>query len=96
MEKTRKELVDARAPRCQWTEEQLTEALAARFPGTDPIDMEALIAAWLADKTLGFATLTQCAILARSVTGIRARRPRSRPRKCLESIAEAIAPPPPP
>lgn len=95
MEKTRRELLDARAPRCKWTEEELTAALAARFPGAGPIDMEALIESWLADGTLSFATVVQCAILARKVTGIRAHRPRSKPRECLTKIAATIAAPPP-
>ncbi len=95
MELTRTQLLDARAPLCKWSDDELTAALAARFPGTDPINMEALIASWLADGTLSRATLIQCAILARKATGIRAHRPRTKPRKCLTEIAAALAAPPP-
>lgn len=65
MQKTKAEIIAARHQGCSYTPQQLEGMLAARFPN-DPIDLPALVDAWLADATLTAPVLRQCAYLIAS------------------------------
>ncbi len=91
---TRAQIEAARHPDCTWTTQALAAAIEARFPGGGDVELGALIAAWLADTSLAFGTLGECAILARKL----AEEPfdgaaRMRPRQALKRIATAIEAP---
>lgn len=94
MKFTTKEICAARDPQCVWSEDDISEAMAARFPGARSIDAGELIASWLADRKLSAVTLRQCALLARKLTGIRAPHAMLQPRASLETIAAALQAPP--
>ncbi len=64
---TRKEIMEARHPRCAWTEENLTANMERRFPGGKPIELAKLIDAWLADDQLSPGALSQASFLAASL-----------------------------
>lgn len=58
----------ARHPACGWTEDAMMQAIEARFPGVDPINLGDLCRAWLADApNLAQGTLQQCIMLARAL-----------------------------
>jgi len=66
---TRAQMEAARHPDCIWTATMLSDAIEARFPGGAPVDLALLIAAWLADASLGRGTLSHCAIIAKKLSG---------------------------
>lgn len=50
---TRENVLAARHPtRCPWSADQLWEAISARFPGEESIDLQALCESWATDDTL--------------------------------------------
>ena len=63
---TRAEIQAARHPDCGWSVEALHDAIAERFPGAGPVDLEALIDSWLAEPTRnpGEPMLGQASMLA--------------------------------
>ena len=87
---TRTEIKKARHPKCIWSEERIETAIAVRFPGTDEVELEALIASWLADKSLSRGTLGQCCNLAAKLAGDSARGLWLRPTKTLERILKGL------
>lgn len=94
---SRADIEAARHPDCTWTAEALADAIAARFPGDDDVDLVALIEQWLDDESLAFGTLGECAIIAQQL----AKTPfdgacRMKPRAALGRVLKAIAEAPPP
>jgi len=89
-----KEIAASRDPDCVFSEDDILEALEARFPGARSIDASELIASWLADRKLPQTTLRNCALTMRKLTGIRGPRAMLDPRGCLETIAAALQAPP--
>lgn len=73
MKKSREEILACRSADCVWDHDAIADALTLRFPGTGKIDVKKLCRSWLDDRKLSKQTLLQCAMLARQVSGIRAK-----------------------
>lgn len=77
-------------PKCGWSEDQITAAIAKRFPGDGDVDLAELIRSWLDDRSLRGDTLYQCASLARKAAKVQAGGARHNPRACLETVLRKI------
>lgn len=60
---TRRQIVEARHPRCGWSEDALAAAIEKRFPGGGDVDLVDLVDAWIADRSLSRKTLSDCSYL---------------------------------
>lgn len=87
---TRAQMRAARHPECVWSEADMSQAIAARFPGTGSVDLADLIAAWLADATLPHGTLAQCAQLACTLTSTRTAGVWLHPKEKLREVAATL------
>lgn len=87
MNVTRQQIRDARHPACRWTVQEIDDAIEARFPATDPIDLATLCNSWADDQALSLITLQQCVLLATALSGIKAAGALFRPRDALREIA---------
>ena len=87
---TRTAIKRARHPRCIWSEDQIEDAVKARFPGRTDVDLEALIDAWLADKSLTRGTLGHCCSLAAKLAEDSPRGQWLNPKKTLERIRQGL------
>lgn len=90
MNVTRAEIEAARNPACAWSATELAAAVAARFPGTAPVDLGALIAQWLADASLSRGTLSQCAVIAARLAGVSAAGSMLDPQAKLTAVAAGL------
>lgn len=62
MQMNKADIVGARHASCSFSGSELAAMLAVRFPA-DPVDLPALVDAWIADQSLSAATLRQCCYL---------------------------------